>query len=50
MCVSVYPLMKESLSVLMQRTPLSLDHAIAEGLRKVWSHMHAFCVYMHAYM
>ena len=32
---SVYPLMKDSLSILMQRAPHSLDHTLSEGLRKV---------------
>lgn len=34
--LSVYPLMKESLSVLMQRTPTSLDNLLAHSLRKVY--------------
>ena len=38
MCVmfsSVYPLMKESLGILMQRSPQALDHTLPDGLRKV---------------
>lgn len=34
--ISIYPLMKGSLSVLMQRTPQSLDHTLSEGLRKIY--------------
>ena len=32
---SVYPLMRESLGVLMQRTPVSLDHTLQACLQKV---------------
>lgn len=34
--ISVYPLMKDSLSILMQRSPHSLDHTLSEGLRKIY--------------
>lgn len=34
--MSVYPLMRESLGVLMQRTPVSLDHTLQASLQKVY--------------
>lgn len=32
---SVFPLMRESLGVLMQRAPVSLDYTLPAGLQKV---------------
>lgn len=35
--ISVYPLMRDSLGVLMQRTPPSIDHTFSNALRKVFA-------------
>ena len=47
---SVYPLMSESLVVLMQRTPRQLDHLISGGLQKVHTYTHTLNTHTHTHM